>query len=192
MDKEKALKHLREEVKECNQCNLCENATNSVMGEGNPNTEVIFIGEAPGKEEDEKGRPFVGSAGQLLNNLLGREDISRDEIYITNIVKCRPPENRKPRKNEIKACSHHLDRELEIIEPKILAPMGNTAVNHIMKNYGLETEKIGNIHGETFEAAAPWGMVKIVPLYHPAAAIYRRDLMDVLADDMRSLHKLMR
>jgi len=185
------LMKLEEEVRSCDDCGLCEGAKNPVVGEGNPDSEVVFVGEAPGKREDELGRPFVGTAGRLLDRLLGHAGLRRDEVYITNVVKCRPPGNRRPRADEIEACSKHLERLLAIMEPRVIAPMGNTALEYFFDRFGIGRESIGDAHGRAFEADAGWGRVLIVPLYHPAAAIYRRDLLPTLEGDMEMLRGLL-
>ncbi len=189
--KSEELKELEEEVRSCDDCGLCEGAKNPVVGEGDPDSEVVFVGEAPGKREDERGRPFVGTAGRLLDRLLEHAGLSREEVYITNVVKCRPPGNRRPRADEIEACSKHLERLLAIIEPRVIAPMGNTALDYFFRKFGLKPAGISDVHGRAFEAEAGWGRVLIVPLYHPAAAIYRMDLLPTLEGDMKGLRGLL-
>lgn len=160
------------------------------MGEGNLNATVVFIGEAPGRREDETGRPFVGAAGQLLERLLHQIGLRRCDVYIGNVVKCRPPDNRRPRAEEIKACAPHLEMQLKIIEPMVIAPMGNSAIGYLMRRFGLTPAYIGRIHGKQFEVDAPWGRIVLVPLYHPAAALYLKDLEGVLEEDFESLRRL--
>jgi len=153
--------------------------------------EVMFVGEAPGRREDETGRPFVGAAGRLLDSLLDHIGLRRENVYIGNVVKCRPPNNRRPRSEEIRVCAPHLEKQLEIIEPKILAPMGNSAIDYLMRRFGLKLASIGQVHGKKFEVEAPWGRVFLFPLYHPAAALYMKDLERVLVEDMEALGRLL-
>ena len=185
------MKKLDEEVSNCQLCGLCEGRQNPVLGEGSLDATVMFIGEAPGRKEDEMGRPFVGSAGRVLDRLLDHIGLGREHVYIGNVVKCRPPYNRRPRSKEVEACSPHLERQLEIIEPDIVAPMGNSAIRHLMKRFGLNPSPIGKIHGKPCEVEAPWGRVVLLPMYHPAAAIYRRRLERVLEEDFESLKRIM-
>jgi len=145
-----------------------------VIGEGSHNAKIIFIGEAPGKNEAETGRPFCGASGRVLDELLTSIGADRKEIYITNIVKDRPPENRDPMPNEIEFYAPFLDRQIEIIKPDIIATLGRFSMAYIMKKFDLESElkSISIIHGKVFTAKTSYGSVKIIPLYHPAVAVY--------------------
>lgn len=169
---------LRLKVISCVKCGLSKSRTNAVPGKGNPNAEILFIGEAPGRNEDIQGEPFVGSAGKILSEALAYAGISRDDVFITNIVKCRPPQNRLPLAEEKDACSEHLVKELEIIKPKIICILGNTAYNSLLggdsitKNRGKLIEKNGQRYFLTI---------------HPAAAIYNPELKDVLKNDIKAL-----
>jgi len=175
----------------CRLCRLCESRTNTVPGEGNLDSPVVFVGEAPGRKEDEQGRPFVGSAGRLLDLMLGHAGLGRGDVYITNVVKCRPPENRRPRADEMMECTAHLGEQLSIIGPRILAPMGNSSASHFLKMFGLERAGVGKVHGKAFEVQADWGPVVIFPLYHPAAVLYNRKLESELRGDFESLKRLL-
>ena len=145
-----------------------------VIGEGSHNAKIMFVGEAPGKNEAETGRPFCGASGRILDELLEFIEIERKEVYVTNIVKDRPPENRDPLPNEIEFYALFLDRQIEIIKPEVIATLGRFSMAYIMKNFGLESElkSISVIHGEIFSANTSYGSVKIIPLYHPAVAVY--------------------
>ncbi|MEK6834209.1 MAG: uracil-DNA glycosylase, partial [Thermoproteota archaeon] len=140
---------IRSQVISCTKCSLSKTRTNAVPGKGNPKAEILFIGEAPGRNEDQKGEPFVGSAGKILTEALSSAGLSRDDVYITNVVKCRPPNNRIPLQEEKESCQPYLSKELEIIKPKIICIMGNTAYgsllngNSITKNRGKIIEKDG-------------------------------------------------
>ena len=191
MSKEERMKKISEEVLHCRLCGLCEGRRNPVVGEGNLDATVVFIGEAPGRREDETGRPFVGAAGQLLDRLLHHIGLERGDVYIGNVVKCRPPNNRRPRAEEIEACAPHLERQLEIIEPRVIAPLGNSAIGHLMRRFELTPAYIGRVHGKQSEVEAPWGQLVLVPLYHPAAALYLKDLERVLEEDFESLRCLL-
>ena len=186
----KAMEHLVERKNDCTDCALHEGASQMVMGSGNLDSKIVLIGEGPGRKEDEMGLPFVGSAGKLLDELLDQAGMKRVDLFITNIVKCRPPKNRKPRKSEIKECEPILNDQLNIIKPCVIAPMGNSSVNYFFERYGLGEAVIGEVHGEKFEVEEKWGKVILIPLYHPAAAIYNRSLLEDLENDMKLLKTL--
>ena len=169
---------IRSQIISCVKCNLSKTRTNAVPGKGNLKAEILFIGEAPGRNEDLKGEPFVGSAGSILSEALASAGLTRDDVYITNVVKCRPPNNRVPLEEEKESCQPYLSKELEIIKPKIICIMGNTAYgsllggNSITKNRGNIIEKDGQRYFLTI---------------HPAAAIYNQELKSVLKSDMKTL-----
>ena len=160
-----------------------------VIGEGSHDADIMFIGEAPGKNEATTGRPFCGAAGKILDELLASIEISRESVYITNIVKDRPPGNRDPFPDEIKLYAPFLDRQSDIIKPKVLATLGRFSMEYIMRKFGLEFDlvPIGQGHGKTYEAETSYGSVVIVPLYHPAAAIYNQNLKETLLEDFKVL-----
>jgi len=191
-NKEKPFDSLKAEIEKCDACLLCKGAKNRVVGEGNLNAAVVFVGEAPGRSEDETGRPFVGSAGKLLDKLFSNASLKRGDVFISNIVKCRPPNNRKPKKDEIEACSSHLEKLLGLIRPKVVAPMGNSSLEYFYEKYGLEGVVIGDAHGKPVKILASWGEAILFPLYHPAAAIYNRKLLGKLRVDMASLTELIK
>lgn len=161
------------------------------MGEGNIESPLVFVGEAPGRKEDETGRPFVGSAGRLLDQLLSHIGLDRREAYITNVVKCRPPGNRRPKSGEVRSCTQYLDEQLAVISPRVIAPMGNSAAAHLLRRFDLEKASIGEIHGRAFDVEAPWGRAVLFPLYHPAAVLYNRELEAGLTEDFESLRALL-
>jgi DNA polymerase len=162
-----------------------------VIGEGSHHAGIMFIGEAPGRNEAATGRPFVGAAGKILDELLASAGIDRKNVYITNIVKDRPPFNRDPLPEEIDSYGHFLDRQIEIIQPKVIATLGRFAMAYIMKKFGLEAElgSISQLHGKMFTAVASYGHVHIIPLYHPAVAIYNASTKDVLKADFKVLEQ---
>lgn len=173
----KFVEQISREVRGCTKCELHEGRKNAVPGEGNVSTKMMFIGEAPGREEDLQGRPFVGTAGKLLSQLLASINLSRQDVYITNIVKCRPPKNRPPRVGEISACSSYLERQIRLIDPKVICLMGNTA----LKVFLGKDISISRAHGQPARMANR----VIFPLYHPAAVLYDAKLRSVLEEDFK-------
>ena len=162
-----------------------ENHYFPVIGEGSHNAKIMFIGEAPGLNEAKTGRPFCGSAGKILDELLENAGIKREDIYIGNILKDRPQQNRDPLPDEVKIYGPFLDRQINIIQPKVIATLGRYSMDYIMRKFGLESEllPIGQMHGKVFEAKAKYGDVKIAVLYHPAVAIYNNKTKDTLKED---------
>ncbi len=167
-----------------------ENKYFPVIGEGSHEAKIMFVGEAPGRNEAKTGRPFCGAAGKILDELLGSAGIKREEIYITNIVKDRPPENRDPTEEEIEIYGPFLDRQIEIIQPKVIATLGRYSMVYILEKFGLRDQgTISQLHGKSFEAKSNYGTITIVPLYHPAAAIYNQALKTTLLTDFKVLEK---
>lgn len=187
MNKEEKMNKLDEEVKECRKCALCDSRKNPVIGEGSLDTEILFIGEGPGYWEDTKGRPFVGKSGKVLDQLLESIGLKREDVYIANIVKCRPPENRNPAQQEIESCTPYLDRQIDIIRPKVIATLGSFATSYIFDKFGLEKKSISTVRGEVFQVNTILGNMKIVPLFHPAVAVYNSNRLDDLKKDFKSL-----
>lgn len=169
-----------------------ENKNLPVIGEGSHFAKIMFIGEAPGKNEARTGRPFCGRAGQILDELLLSIGVKRGDVYVTNIVKDRPPQNRDPLPAEIEIYGPFLDRQIDIIQPPIIATLGRYAMGYIMPKFGLEfeLESISEIHGKTFDAETGYGSIRVVPLYHPAVAIYNSQTMDVLKEDFKVLNNI--
>lgn len=176
-----ALQAIANEVSTCTLCRLCESRTNTVPGSGNPQAEVLFIGEGPGKKEDEQGVPFCGASGRLLDELLNSINLRRDDVFITNVVKCRPPANRDPLPDEKDTCtSTYLSRQLEIIKPKLIVTLGRHALN-----YFLPELKISEVHGQPKRHR---GQVYLA-LYHPAVALYNGGMRQALFDDFQNIPK---
>jgi DNA polymerase len=192
-DKGERLEAIAEEVRNLEESPLYdyrqENGYLPVFGEGEPEARIMFIGEAPGKQEAKSGRPFVGNAGKVLDKLLESIGTHRDDVYITNVVKDRPPDNRDPRVEEIELYAPFLMRQIEIIQPKVIATLGRFAKDFVLEYYDLpqQTQKIGDLHGKKLEAEASFGKVTIVPLYHPAAAFYNQDLENTMERDFQAL-----
>jgi len=189
MNKQEEMEVLTKEIQNCKKCDLCKTRTNPVIGEGSLNAEIIFVGEAPGFNEDKQGRPFVGQAGKILDELLESIKLKREEVYIANILKCRPPNNRNPTQEEIKSCTNYLNRQIEIIKPKIICCLGNFATDFIMKKFGLKdrVQGISKIHGDVFTASTLNGVIKIIPLYHPAVATYNFNMLETLKKDFKKI-----
>ena len=160
-----------------------------VIGEGSHYAKIMFIGEAPGKNEAETGRPFCGASGRILDELLASVGILRKDVYVTNIVKDRPPMNRDPFPEEIEAYALYLDRQIEIIRPQVIATLGRFSMTYIMNRLGLgsKLKSISQMHGRVFEVKTTYGTVKIVPLYHPAVAVYNANMKEALKKDFEIL-----
>jgi len=186
------FEEIKKQILNCRKCDLWKTRKNPVIGEGSTNAKIIFIGEAPGFNEDQKGKPFVGRAGKIFYELLDSINLKRKEIYITNIIKCRPPENRNPKQDEIKACSHYLDKQFEIIKPKIICCLGNFSTSYVMTKFNLKDkiQGISKIHGQIFSFNSLFGQIKIIPLYHPAVATYNMNMLDTLKKDFEILKKV--
>lgn len=189
------MKKVRDELFAFEESPLFEYRTQNeyfpVIGEGSHDAHIMFVGEAPGKNEALTGKPFCGAAGKFLTFLIGSIGLTRDKVYITNIVKDRPPENRDPTQGEIDLYGPFLDRQIEIIQPKVIATLGRYSMKYVMKKFGLdlELEPISKIHGKVFETKAPYGPLSIVTLYHPAAALYNGGMRDTLQKDFEVLKK---
>lgn len=169
-----------------------ENNYFPVIGEGSLDAKIMFVGEAPGRNEAKTGKPFCGAAGKILDELLASAGINRPDVYVTNIVKDRPQENRDPTVEEIKTYGPLLDKQIEIIKPKVIATLGRYAMGYVMGRFGLEArlETIGEAHGKEYGAKATYGKITIVALYHPCAAIYNRKKLPMLMEDMQILKGL--
>ncbi|MDX1765340.1 MAG: uracil-DNA glycosylase [Candidatus Saccharimonadales bacterium] len=179
MTKEKQLEQIRVDILDSNICpNLAQTATQLVMGDGNPDADVLFIGEAPGAKEDEQGLPFVGAAGKFLDEMLASIDMKRSDVYITNIVKYRPPNNRDPEPEEKAEFLPFLHKQIAVIQPKLIIPLGRHSMNAFLPEL-----KISQVHGEPKRKS---GMVYL-PLYHPAAALYNGGMRQTLLEDFAKI-----
>jgi DNA polymerase len=175
------------EVAVCTKCRLSQGRTQVVFGVGDPNADLMFVGEAPGFHEDQQGKPFVGQAGKLLDKLLAGIGLDREHVYVANVLKCRPPGNRDPQPDEIEACEGHLFRQISLIEPKVVATLGNFAT----KLLSGKPTGITRVHGTAQETTLGGRRVLLYPLYHPAAALYTPAMLKVLEDDFRRLPELL-
>lgn len=183
------MRAITKKIQKCKECDLYKTRRNPVVGEGSLNAKIMFIGEAPGFNEDKQGRPFVGQAGKILDKLLESINLKREKVYITNILKCRPPNNRNPTQEEIKSCTPYLNKQIEIIKPKIICCLGNFATDFIMKKFNLKDkiQGISKIHGKVFNASTLKGIIKIIPMYHPAVATYDSNMLKILKKDFKKL-----
>jgi len=193
MEKEAEIEKLKKECIEfCKKSPLYKDGTFPVFGEGSLNSEIMLVGEAPGYNESITGKPFCGAAGKILDELLEYAGLKREDIFITNIVKLRPPNNRNPTQEEIKSFAPFLDKQIEIINPKIICCLGNFSTGYIMKKFNLSNklQGISKIHGQVFSVSTLFGTIKIIPLYHPAVVTYDANMKDVLKEDFKKLIKL--
>ena len=182
-----ALATFAEQVSGCTRCRLSQGRTQVVFGVGNPHADLMFVGEAPGFHEDKQGVPFVGQAGKLLDKLLGGIGLERSEVYIANVLKCRPPGNRDPQPDEIESCEPYLFRQIELIQPRVVATLGNFAT----KLLSGKPTGITRVHGQDQEVTLGGNRVLLYPLYHPAAALYTPAMLNVLQEDFRRIPELM-
>jgi DNA polymerase len=177
-DKRRALALVAKRIAACRDCSLCKGRTNAVPGEGNADADIMFIGEGPGFYEDQQGRPFVGASGKFLDELIGSIGYDRRKVFITNIVKCRPPQNRDPQPDEIEACDKYLQEQIDIIDPKVIVTLGR----HSMQRY-FPGEAISRVHGQPRRKDNRI----VVPMYHPAAALHQGSLRKVIEADFAKL-----
>ncbi len=181
------LEEIHEEIRKCKRCELYKTKTNYVPGEGNERAKIVFVGEAPGREEDLQGRPFVGAAGQYLTKTLEKYGMRRSEVFITNILKCRPPNNRDPKPEEIEKCFSYLIRQLYEIKPDVIVCLGRHSAREILNFFGKKFRGISADRGKIFEAELDGKKVKIIPTYHPAAVLYKPQLKEYFEEDIRKV-----
>jgi uracil-DNA glycosylase len=187
LNRRAALAAYATETAACTGCRLAQGRTQVVFGVGDPNADLMLVGEAPGFHEDQQGYPFVGQAGKLLDKLLGGIGLNRGDVYIANVIKCRPPGNRDPQPDEIEACEAHLFRQIELIEPKLIGTLGNFATKLLSgKPHGIT-----RVHGRPQETTLGGRSVTLYPLYHPAAALYTPAMLRTLEDDFRRIPELL-
>ena len=178
---------LYDQVRSCTKCALHQSRTSAVPGEGPEGADIMFVGEAPGFHEDRQGRPFVGAAGKFLDELLAMIGLRREEVYICNVLKCRPPQNRDPQSDEIEACKPYLDRQIELIQPKIVVTLGRFSMARWFPG-----ARISRIHGQARKRRLPQsdGSRLYYPMYHPAAALHQPSLRGTVEEDMRRIPEL--
>lgn len=182
MSETNRLNAIREEILHCQKCPLAKGRKHAVPGEGLSSVDIMFIGEGPGYHEDQQGKPFVGQAGMFLDELLAAADLKREEVFITNVVKCRPPNNRDPMPEELAACAHYLDEQIELLDPKVIVTLGRFSMAKFIEN-----GKISQIHGKAHQV----GKRLIVTMYHPAAALHQPALKPALLEDFSKLRLLL-
>lgn len=193
MTKKDQMRQIRDAILNLTQSPLYEYRTTNhyypVIGEGNHDADIVFIGEAPGKNEAEQARPFCGASGRVLDQMLDSISLDRKDVYVTNIVKDRPPDNRDPSPEEIKLYSPFLDEQLNIIQPSVIATLGRFSMKYILEKFSLPEAKqtITALHGKAIPATAAYGEIHIVPLYHPAVALYSGSSKQTLISDMQTL-----
>ena len=181
------LRVLADEVSGCTRCTLAAGRSQVVFGAGHPDADLVFVGEAPGFHEDQQGVPFVGAAGKLLDKLLAGIELARSDVYIANVLKCRPPGNRDPQPHEIQACEGHLFRQLALIQPRVVATLGNFATKLLSgKPHGIT-----RVHGQEQQVSLGGLDVLLYPLYHPAAALYTPAMLKVLESDFARIPELL-
>jgi len=189
--KKELMEELIAEVNVCRKCQLWRHAKHAVPGEGSLDAQVMFIGEAPGYWEDLKGRPFVGAAGRLLDELLSSIGLRREEVYIANVVKHRPPGNRDPKPDEVEACTPYLDRQIKIIQPKVLVTLGRHSTGYIFSRVGLKFRGITEVRGRVYLKRLFGMPIQILPMFHPAAALYNPNYKVVLTEDFKRLRAIL-
>ncbi|HEY4280030.1 MAG TPA: uracil-DNA glycosylase [Conexibacter sp.] len=182
-----ALKEVYLEARDCTKCALAETRTTVVFGAGNADADLMFIGEAPGANEDKGGLPFIGQAGRLLDRLLHEVGLDRDDVFIANVLKCRPPNNRDPRPIEIETCRDYLHRQVELIEPKVICTLGNFSTKLLRD----DVTGISKVHGQAEVRVLGRRAVTVFPIYHPAAALYTPSMLDTLRADFALLPDLL-
>ena len=178
MSETNRLNTIREEILHCQKCPLAKGRKNAVPGEGPASVDIMFIGEGPGYHENQQGKPFVGQAGMFLDELLAAADLKREDVFITNVVKCRPPNNRDPMPEELTACAHYLDEQIALLDPKVIVTLGRFSMAKFIEN-----GKISQIHGKAHQV----GKRLVVTMYHPAAALHQPALRPVLVEDFKKL-----
>jgi DNA polymerase len=181
---QKKLDDLRELIGDCTRCRLNEGRTNLVFGVGNPNADLMFVGEGPGRDEDLKGEPFVGRAGQLLNRIIEAMGYKRKDVYIGNIVKCRPPQNRNPAPDEAATCIPFLVGQIEIIQPKVIVCLGSVAVQFLLQTEQKISQLRGNIH--------EWNGIPVMPTYHPAFLLRNPNMKKPVWEDMQKVMEMLK
>ncbi|MGA1847793.1 MAG: uracil-DNA glycosylase family protein [Thermoplasmatota archaeon] len=180
------LEEIADKVITCTKCDLAEGRLNAVPGEGPQHAEIMFVGEAPGAKEDETGRPFVGQSGKLFTELLESAGIKREDVFITSIIKCRPPDNRDPTADEVKACAPYVLTQLDSISPVVLVTMGNVAYDFFSSTFYLPKKTVGEVRGKVFRLHST-GCRFLIPTYHPAGLIYNRKLIPQFKEDMKKV-----
>ncbi|MCK5282131.1 MAG: uracil-DNA glycosylase [Nanoarchaeota archaeon] len=185
--KEQAMQELSKQINSCEKCELYKTRNKPLVGDGSANAKILAIGESPGYYEDIENKAFAGEAGKILNQLLDSIGLKRSDIYITNVLKCHPPRNHNPNRQEIDSCISYLHKQIDIMKPKLIITLGKFASREIFAKYNLEFTRISEIRGKVFEIETLESRLKIIPLLHPAVACYHSEMINVLKDDFKKL-----
>jgi len=185
-EKKFRIEKLRKQIAECTRCSLHQTRTNTVPGEGDVNADIMFIGEAPGRNEDMQGKPFVGRAGDVFDKLLKSIGLTREQIFLCNILKCRPPNNRNPLSSEISSCIGSLDLQIKIVNPKVIGTLGNFSTTYIFEKFNVPPAKISSVAGKVIDVTTPFGPKKVIPVFHPAVATYDINKTDLLIEHFQA------
>jgi len=188
--KKRLIESLSMEINNCKKCSLWRTRNKPLVGDGSVNAEILVVGESPGYYEDLQGRAFVGEAGKILDKLLGLINLERKDIYITNVLKCHPPKNHEPNRQEIDSCIRYLYRQIDIIKPRIIITLGKFASKEVFDKFNLGFTRISELHGRVYEVKTLSGNMKIIPLYHPAVACYHNEMLGLLKEDFRKLKSI--
>ena len=191
MNKTELMTELNNEIRNCQHCRLWQNATNPVPGEGTFEARLMLIGEAPGYWEDMKGRPFIGAAGRVLTELLSQINLSRNQVFIGNIVKHRPPNNRAPRVDEVLACAPYLDKQIKIINPYIIVTLGRHATKYLLSKENIQVDRISQLRGRIFTIKLGKQHYCVMPTYHPAALLYNASYKPEIQQDFLKIRQLL-
>lgn len=178
------LSQIAERISVCTKCDLAGSRINTVPGEGPQHAELVIVGEAPGAKEDEEGRPFVGQSGKLLTQYLGEAGMKREDVFITSVLKCRPPDNRNPTADETRLCVPYLLTQIDSISPKVIVTLGNVPYELFSHTFYLPKKKVGDVHGQVFRLHST-GAKYLIPTYHPAALLYNRKLTPLFIEDLK-------
>jgi len=182
-----SLESIARDINKCSKCSLSKTCNKKVPGSGSSTARIMLIGEAPGRNEDMLGKPFVGAAGKFLDELLAHAGLTRKDVFIGNMVKCRPPGNRDPTNQELDACSPFLDEQLSVIKPEVIIPLGRFAMSYMLDKYHLPNGRISELHGKIFNVNTLFGSLKLIPMYHPAAGLYQGSTKEKIIDDWKNL-----
>lgn len=190
--RQKLMEELSAEVNGCRRCELWKTRHRPLVGDGPADAEILFVGESPGYHEDLQGRAFVGEAGKVLDILLKSINLNRSSIYITNVLKCHPPQDHNPTRQQIDSCKSHLRKQIEILRPKVIVTLGKFASREVFDMFNLEFTWISQLHGRILEAETDYGKTKIIPLFHPAVACYHTEKLSTLEQDFMKVEEAAR
>jgi uracil-DNA glycosylase family 4 len=185
LSRKELLDTIASEIVVCTKCRLYKSRKNAVPGEGSPDSQIMFVGEGPGRNEDMEGRPFVGQAGKFLDSLISDAGLVREHTFICNVVRCRPPRNREPWPDEVEACTPYLERQIKVIQPKVIVSLGKCSTAHIFSKINLSFNSITQVHGKLYDRTILGVHVTVFPTFHPAAALYSAKYKEQLTEDFQ-------